>query len=165
MADGYNEPMNSVSNEQLEALLLKLRAGVNAAEVHGALSGFLCAGGRTSADRWGEALALDALSEAQADRGEAADALRLLHETLVADLADPEDRFAPSLPDDDIGLLDRANALVAWCRGFLGGVGLANPRARGELSEEAEEAISDLGKIAASALTVDGDEADEDAYA
>ena len=54
--------------------------------------------------------------------------------------------------------------LAATRRGFLGGVGLANPRARGVLSEEAEEAIADLGRIAASDLTVEDDAADEDAY-
>lgn len=157
--------MTQSDHDELERLLARLTAGVDAAEVHGALSGYLCAGGRGGADAWGEALAIDALQEAQAEGGAAAEALRDLYLATAAAVADEDDGFAPLLPDDDAALSPRANALVAWCRGFLGGVGLANPRARGALSDEAEEALSDLGRIAASELTVEEGDADEDAYA
>lgn len=161
---GYNPRMALTNHDELERLLVRLQAGVDAAEVHGALAGFLCAGGRGRADNWGESLALDAVRDAQTEKGGDADALGALFEATAAELADEDDAFAPMLPDDDTALTSRANALVAWCRGFLGGVGLANPRARGVLSEEAEEAIADLGRIAASELTVEDDTDDEDAY-
>ena len=157
--------MSAPNHDEIEQLLARLQAGVEAAEVHGALAGFLCAGGRSRPDAWGEALALDGVQDAQADGGLNADALRALFEATADALADEDDAFAPMLPDDDTALAARANALVAWCRGFLGGVGLANPRARGVLSEDAEEAIADLGRIAASELSVEEGEADEDAYA
>lgn len=156
--------MNALAHDELEDLLLRLQAGVGAAELHGALAGYLCGGGRSSAERWGDALALDAVQEALAGGGIEADELRGLHRDTSAALADVDDCFAPLLPDDEATLAQRADALVDWCRGFLGGVGLANPRARGELSAEAEEAIGDLGRIAASELSVDEDDADEEAY-
>ncbi len=162
---GYNRGMDPSNHDELEQLLARLQAGVEAAEVHGALAGFLCAGGRGRADNWGESLALDAVLDAQTEGGADADDLRALFEATADALADEDDAFAPMLPDDDTALASRANALVAWCRGFLGGVGLANPRARGALSEEAEEAIADLGRIAASELSVEEGDADEDAYA
>lgn len=162
---GYNRAMTLPNHDELERLLARLQAGVEAAEVHGALAGFLGAGGRAPADAWGEALALDAVLDAQTDAGVDAAELRALFEATAAALADAEDTFTPLLPDDETALSSRANALVAWCRGFLGGVGLANPRARGALSEDAEEAITDLGRIAASELSVEDSEADEFAYA
>lgn len=157
--------MNELDHDRLETLLASLQAGVGAAELHGALSGFLGAGGRAPADAWGEALALDAVHEAQAAGGAGAVELRELFESTAAALADEDDAFEPLLPDDDASLGQRADAMVDWCRGFLGGVGLANPRARGSLSEDAEEAISDLGRIAASELSVEDGEADEEAFA
>ncbi len=162
---GYNRAMTAPNHDELERLLARLQAGVDAAEVHGALAGFLGAGGRVHADAWGEALALDAVLEAQTDAGADAAALRALFDATAAALADEDDAFAPLLPDDEAALSSRANALVAWCRGFLGGFGLANPRARGALSEDADEAIADLGRIAASELSVEDSEADEFAYA
>lgn len=162
---GYNRAMNAPNHDELERLLARLQAGVDAAEVHGGLAGFLGAGGRAQADAWGEALALDVVLEAQTDAGADAVVLRALFDATAAALADEDDAFAPLLPDDEAALSSRANALVAWCRGFLGGFGLANPRARGALSEDAEEAIADLGRIAASELSVEDGEADEFAYA
>ncbi|MBK6727351.1 MAG: UPF0149 family protein [Xanthomonadales bacterium] len=156
--------MNALAHDELEDLLLRLQAGVGAAELHGALSGYLCGGGRSPAERWGDALAVDAVQEALAGSSAEADDLRRLHRETNASLADPEDSFTPLLPDDEVALAQRADALVDWCRGFLGGVGLANPRARGELSAEAEEAIGDLGRIAASELSVEEGDADEAAY-
>jgi uncharacterized protein YgfB (UPF0149 family) len=58
----------------------------------------------------------------------------------------------------------RADALLAWCRGFLGGFGLASG-ASPPLSEEGGEALADLGRIAGSALDYDDPDADEDALA
>ena len=161
----YNSTMNPANYEQIEQLLTRLHAGVDAAEVHGALAGYLGGGGRCRADTWGEALALDTLYDAQLEGGSGALELRALYEATAEALADEDDTFAPLLPEDEAALSTRADALVSWCRGFLGGIGLANPRARGVLSEHAEEAISDLGRIAASELSVDEGEADEDAYA
>jgi hypothetical protein len=157
--------MGEFEHDQLEDLLLRIQAGVGAAELHGALAGFIGAGGRTAIDAWGEALALDAIHEAQAAGGSEAVTLRDLYQATAEALADEDDAFAPLLPGEEASLGQRADAMVAWCRGFLGGVGLANPRARGALSEDAEEALSDLGRIAASELSVEEGEADEEALA
>ena len=56
----------------------------------------------------------------------------------------------------------RADALVEWCRGFLGGVGLSGTAAR-LLSADANEVLADIGRIAASRFDYDDDEEDESA--
>ena len=52
---------------------------------------------------------------------------------------------------------------MEWCRGFLGGFGLAGAPAHAKLSEEAQEILRDLGTIAGSAFDFQNEEEDEDA--
>jgi hypothetical protein len=65
------------------------------------------------------------------------------------------------LPDDDAPVAERGEALVAWCRGFLGGVGLAGIEPK--LGEEAREALGDVARIAESDVSYDDPDADEEA--
>ena len=58
---------------------------------------------------------------------------------------------------------ERGEALVAWCRGFLGGVGLAGLEPL--LGEEAREALGDVAKIAESQVSYEDPESDEEALA
>ncbi len=160
----YNPAMNSILHDELELLLSQLKAGVGAAELHGSVAGFIAGGGRCNAREWGDALAIDAVQEALLTGGDDGDALQALYDETASALADPDDAFAPLLPDDESALGGRVDALVAWCRGFLGGLGLANIRARGALSDDAEEAMTDLARIGASDLATDESESDEDAY-
>ncbi|RBE00229.1 YecA family protein, partial [Xanthomonas oryzae pv. oryzae] len=57
-------------------------------------------------------------------------------------------------------LAARTDALFDWCRAFLGGFGLAAQQ-RPALSEEGEEALQDLARLA-QASSDDFDAADED---
>ena len=69
-----------------------------------------------------------------------------------------------TLPGADALLAERSGALFAWCRGFLGGFGLAaGPQP--PLSEESREALSDLARLAAATAQEEGDQDDEDALA
>lgn len=156
--------MTVTDHDDLEFLLARLQAGLSAAELHGSLAGYLSGGGRADAKSFGEALALDPLQDALNAGSTDAQALQQLHRDTVAALDDLDDSFTPLLPDDDAPLAARANALVGWCRGFLGGIGLANVRARGRLSDDATEAMDDLARIGASELSTEDGDADEDAY-
>lgn len=79
------------------------------------------------------------------------------------ELSDSDLGFEPLLPVDDRPLAERADALVDWCRGFLGGFGLGGASAHAQLSEEAQEVLRDLATIAASALDFGDEGEDEDA--
>ena len=80
----------------------------------------------------------------------------------AAQLADRSFEFELVLPDADASLSERSGALFDWCRGFLGGFGLA-AGAKPPLSEDSSEALSDLAKLAAAQPQDDGDEEDEEA--
>ncbi|WP_267120279.1 UPF0149 family protein, partial [Xanthomonas sacchari] len=69
------------------------------------------------------------------------------------------------LADAGAPLPERADALFDWCRGFLGGFGLAAGAAP-PLSEEGQEALQDVARLAqASADDFDSGDEDEDALA
>lgn len=152
-------PAAQISHKQLADTLARLRIGVSASDLHGSLTGFLCAGGTTSANAWPDALALEVDAGAIAD-----EAFPLLFRHCREQLDDSELGFAPLLPGDETAIAERAEALVEWCRGFLGGLGLAGaPGSQGRLSAEADEIVQDFGTIAASRFDYAGEEEDETA--
>ena len=95
--------------------------------------------------------------------GSALDRLRL---ATAAQLEDRDFAFALLLPEDGQPLSLRSAALFDWCRGFLGGFGLAAGQ-RPSLSEEGQEALADLARLAAAQPEDDGedDAGEEDALA
>ncbi len=128
-------------------------------EVHGALCGWLAGGGSDDARWLNNVFADDALPAPSPD-GE----LDQLRQSSAEQFTDRDFGFELLLPDDDASLSERSNALFDWCRGFLGGFGLA---AGGDppLSEEGREALADIANLAAASAQDDGDDEDEAAYA
>lgn len=137
---------------------------IDPSELHGSLCGYVSGGGRGDGDDWLQRLELDAERAPGSDDASAGGTLDALRAVTLAQFAAQDFDFQILLPADDAPLAERADALVDWCRGFLGGFGLAAP-ASDALSDEAAEALDDLGRIAASDLAYDGSEADESALA
>lgn len=147
----------TVTHDELGEAIARLRIGVSASDLHGSLTGYLCAGGEAEAHTWPDALELDPSGD-----GCNGDAIvARLYRLCRAQLEDDEFGFEPLLPGDERPLTERGDALVEWCRGFLGGIGLAGGAANAMLSENAAEILRDLGTIAASRFDYDGDEGDE----
>ena len=70
------------------------------------------------------------------------------------------------MPDDEASIDERAIALVDWCRGFLGGLGVSGADVDNGLGGEGGEVLSDLARIAATRFDAgDTAEDDEEAYA
>ena len=139
--------------QQIGALALS----VDPSELHGSLCALRC--GHPARANW--------LADAMGDDGVPApppgSALGQLDAATVAQLAQADFGLELLLPDDDAPVSERGEALVAWCRGFLGGVGLAGIEPK--LGEEAREALGDLARIAESDVSYDDPEADEEALA
>lgn len=139
----------------IEAESRQLALAASPFELHGGLCGWLAGGGAAVREWPAKVLADDALP-APAEGG----ALDELREASAAQLADRSFDFALLLPAADTSLAERSGALFDWCRGFLGGFGLAGG-GKIKLSDEGQEALADLGKLAAAQPQSDGDEEDE----
>jgi uncharacterized protein len=150
-----------IGYDELDDVIAHLRLAVSPSDLHGSLCGFLAGNGRPGRRPLLEVLQLDAggITAPQADQ----EALDQLVRQSEEELADPELGFEPLLPADDRPLPERADALVDWCRGFLGGFGLGGPDIHARLSDEGKEVLRDLGAIASSSLDFGDEDEDEDA--
>ncbi len=148
-----------VVNDILQASQ-SLGLGASPTELHGGLCGWLAAGGADVPAWPAKVLADDGLPAPEP--GSVLDQLR---QATVAQLEDRDFAFELVLADAAAPLQVRTDALFEWCRAFLGGFGLASGK-RPVLSEEGEEALQDLARLAqASSDEFDSADEDEDALA
>lgn len=145
---------------ELAAELQSLEAGLDPCDLHGSLCGYLAGGGKHDRNAWLARVMSDALLSAP----EAEGPMDRLYVASTRQLDSPDFEFELLLPPESRPVSERGDGLVAWCRGFLGGFGLA-AGAKPPLSEESEEALADIARIAASDLSYEDPEADEDALA
>ena len=73
--------------------------------------------------------------------------LTQLHGTTKENLDSPDLSFQLLLPDESSGLADRARAITEWCQGFLYGFGISAKKSEGRLSQDASDAIEDIGEF------------------
>lgn len=155
----------SATHSSLFARLTGLLDPLNPAELHGLLCGLLCADANLKGDQWVRH-ACEGLADG-ADLSESArEALMKLLEYGVAQLNNPDGSVMLLLPDDEVPLSQRTDALGAWCQGLLYGLGLGQTQQRGTLSAESREFLRDATEIAQVGFETDEiSEADETAYA
>lgn len=140
---------------EVDAAARQSGLAIDSSELHGGLCGWLAAGGADNADWLAHVLADDAIAAVAA--GSTLDQLR---EASAGQLEDRSFDFELLLPEADASLAIRSGALFDWCRGFLGGFGLAAGKSP-PLSDEGSEALADIAKLAAATPQDDGDEEDE----
>lgn len=131
---------------QFAERMAPLRLGQSASELHGAITGLLCAGGKPGTQGWLGALQLEAADRDAARRFEGE--LDELARTTASGLEPSEASLELLLPPLADGLEARALGLVDWCRGFLGGFGLAGLDAA-HLPEGMTGVLGDFSDIAA----------------
>jgi yecA family protein len=145
----------------IQEQLVELQIPVSPSELHGAVTGCLCAGADLNARSWLAFSLTDAELDGKAKPGSALHRLfEAVSEQLAGDIMEFE--FDLLLPDEDKPVSERGPAMVDWCQGFLGGFGVV-PTPVQVLSEEADEALQDLAKIAGSDLNYEDTESDEEA--
>ncbi len=150
------ELQTSPDFDELAQALRALNAGLGAADLHGSLCGYLCAGGQ-GVERFLEAMSLRELLHADAD-ADARSAVARLFQRSGSDLDDDQFVFEPLLPDGERPLTERTDALLQWCQGFVGGLGLGGFADEKRLSTDGREVLRDLLEIARSSVSHDRDE-------
>ncbi|MBU2967154.1 UPF0149 family protein [Amphritea sp. 2_MG-2023] len=132
----------------------------SAAELHGLLCGYLAAGARFSHDAWLKlAMELTDITEFRHESSKLA--FTDLYDGVVAQLEQSDFSFQLLLPDDDLSMAERAEALGCWCQGYLSGFGLQGGHTNESLSSELKEALADMAQIAQIELEPDADEDNE----
>jgi hypothetical protein len=106
---------------RIEASLRSAGALGEPAEVHAEFCGLACVMGKDAAAPWAES----ALADAPQKPAEVLEELRSLAETTWTSLDSGDMSFGLLLPPDETPLEVRAEALGAWCQGFMHGLGVA----------------------------------------
>lgn len=157
--------MENSSNPDFEELGLVLRAlnaDVGAADFHGSLCGFLSGGGQ-GLEQFLVAMSLDQLGHADA---QSLALVGQLFRSSDEQMDDDSFAFSPLLPEMDRPLSERTEALLQWCQGFVGGLGLGGFADEKLLSADGREVLHDLIEISRTPVSLDEDEeVDETALA
>ncbi len=142
--DNVSESKDKMNFTEFNNLLIDARAGSHAAECHGFLSGYLCVTDSISSDTVRHFLLAD-MDNNEADRCE--QKISELANEISSGLSSEEFGFELLLPEEDSDLVQRSEALIQWCEGFLSGLGTAGITDPDILSLECRELINDLNKI------------------
>lgn len=145
--------MREVSYTEFARAVARARLGIDAAELHGSAAGYRCAGGGVD----GHVL-LSALQLESDDAGVLGPLHALLDELaagMAHDLGAGE-AVAPLLPEAPLAA--RADGMVDWCRGFLGGLGLTGALEGSALDVGTRELLDAFGQIAS--MRIECDEGD-----
>ena len=134
----------------------------SAAEAHGTLCGLLCAASADLPGSWIENTLTDASLDGAPGDAAARDALAALHQATVAALSDGQMSFTPLLPDDDVELTARTEALGRWCQGFLYGLATRGLKDLPQLPDEIREVLEDFAAIAQVGHESDGGDDEEE---
>ncbi|HEX7342436.1 MAG TPA: UPF0149 family protein [Rhodanobacteraceae bacterium] len=143
----------SITYADLTAARAQTLVTTSASELHGLVIGYVCGGGRAHGVHLLQALQLD--SDDIAVDSILAGQLEHVRADTDRQLVELHPAIEPLLPPDARPVAERADAMIDWTRGFLGGFGLAGA-GDVELSADGREVLNDLGDIAASTLTVAG---------
>lgn len=124
--------------------LCKCKVELHTAELHGLVTGWLCAGASPKeasgalAEWLGEEVTDESLPDLTAE----------IAQTTLIDLQDVDFGFYMMLPDDETSITERQQSISHWCRGFLAGFGTAGRFQQSELAQDVAEIFTDMARIA-----------------
>jgi len=136
----------------------ELGLGATAAELHGRAGARVLAHDPVAQEQAARVLADDNLPPVAADS-----VLGQLQQATIKQLEDRDFAFELLLTDSD-DVSAQADAMFSWTRSFLGGFGLGSGGRRPTLSEEGEEALTDMASLARASsedFEAGGDDDDE----
>ncbi len=157
--DGDN---NLIDFASMQAVLTSEDVKSHASELHGVLTGLVCAG-FSFEDQDYLAMLNDLFHEGDSFPKAVKIALKQMYNELWTSILDDSYSFNLLLPDDDESMAERGHALSIWVQGFNLGFGLQqkdNP----VVSEDVKEVLTDFGEIANLSDEMDEDEDTEQAY-
>ena len=144
-----NTQNETITFSELQLALHRGDAEYDASESQAIACGMLVV--NMSADKlvWVKLLVGDIDAENKAQH-EAIAMLGKLFEQTKYQLQDSGLDFNVLLPDDDVSLSERVNAIQEWCHGFLLGISLAGVKDHSSLPEDSRDLLVDIASIGSS---------------
>ena len=146
----------------MQAILTCENVKAHASELHGVLSGLVCAGFEFE-DQSYITMLNDLFNDGDNFPNPVKSALKQMFSELWSSILDDSYGFSLLLPDDDDSMAERGNALSSWVQGFNLGFGLQQ-KDKAVVSAEVKEVLVDFGEIANLSDEMDEDEGTEQAY-
>ncbi len=144
--EGYNQvSADDLRYEQFSTMLQQNDIIVDAAEVHGILTGMLCGGMNLDDQEWIQALS-DVIHQGDSLAPVCLQHITDMYNKLCQELIEADFALVMCLPDDSSPINDRGAALVNWVQGFLLGFGLHQADLTA-CSDEVKEALDDFTQI------------------
>ena len=157
MSDSHNFDFSS-----FQAILTSEGVEAHASEIHGVLTGLICAGFAFESTDYISMLA-DMFHQAESFETSIKNKLQDFYGHIWQKLLDDHFGFQLLLPDDDDSIEERSHALAKWVQGFNLGFGLQQTKSA-TFSDEVKEVLADFGEIANLSDEIDEDEVAEQAY-
>jgi len=160
-------PTNDATNNlidfaSMQAILTSEDVKSHASELHGVLTGLVCAGFEFE-DQGYLAMLNDLFNDGDGFPSAVKKALKQMYNELWASILDDSYSFNLLLPDDDDSMAERGHALSVWVQGFNLGFGLQQKDSP-VVSDDVKEVLTDFGEIANLSDEMEEDEDTEQAY-
>ena len=146
------------SFEKITQALEAAELYTNASETHGVLSGLVCGGVKLDDQSW-QAHFNDVVNEGMGLPHNVKPLVESLYGQVVNQITDDGLGFKLLLPDDEVPLDERAEAMAQWAQGFLVGFGMVQ-QALNQAPSEIQELIRDIRDI--SQVSLDFEQEDEE---
>ena len=142
--------MQEFSYLDINSALEHLNVAADAAEFHGAMSAVICVNGESGYPIWLGSHAPEigmAIAKGGPQAQEISRITKGLYQQILSSLQGGNFTFELMIPDDDIDLELRTEAMAHWCQGFLLGLGYSGITDLKQFTGELGEIISDITEI------------------
>ncbi|KGJ87317.1 UPF0149 family protein [Colwellia psychrerythraea] len=153
---------NVIDFATMQGILASEGLKSHASELHGVLTGLICAGFAFE-DQSYVVMLHDLFNDGEGFPTAVKKALKQMYSELWSGILDDSYSFNLLLPDDDDSIAERGHALSVWVQGFNLGFGLQQKDSP-VLSDEVKEVLTDFGEIANLSDEMEEDEDTEQAY-
>ena len=160
--DPFDSDQPFTSFDELANQLLAAGVEQSPSFLHGGICGIYAGAGPVDPE---DCLAATAQALELALQGELSDGSLRLAQATLATLLDEEFGFQLLLPDDELEIELRVQALADWCRGFLAAFALVISEASAsELDSDASESLGDIAAIAEASVDAEADEEESERH-
>ncbi|MFQ3288321.1 MAG: yecA family protein [Alteromonadaceae bacterium] len=153
---------NILDFASVQAIITTESVQVHAAELHGVLTGLVCAGFPFESHDY-LAMITDLFNDGENLPVKVKAIVKLMFSDIWKNILDDSYGFQLMLPDDDDSIVERGHALSVWVQGFNLGFGL-HQKDKAIVSGDVKEVLSDFAEIANLSDEMDEDEDNEQAY-